>query len=179
MKYLVLVVLWFSVIGNVAAAAEGSDGVIHVSIDAIREGRVDLSAGQTISTGQPDSEVLSAIADAGYVAIIDMRAADEDRGFDEASAVTGLGMSYVPLPVASADDISFDKARELDRILAGFDGPVLVHCGSGNRVGAIFALREKNNGATTEEALAVGKTAGMTRLRPVVEKILAAELPAK
>ncbi len=61
---------------------------------------------------------------------------------------------------------------EVDKILSGFNGPVLVHCASGNRVGALFALREKANGATNEQAIAAGKTAGMTRLEPEVLKVL-------
>jgi protein tyrosine phosphatase (PTP) superfamily phosphohydrolase (DUF442 family) len=46
---------------------------------------------------------------------------------------------------------------------------VLVHCGSSNRVGAVFALRAKMNGANDEDALAFGKSAGMTSLESTVK----------
>ena len=107
-------------------------------------------------------------ADAGYSTVIDMRAPDEDRGLDEPRTIEALGMTYVAFPIASADDISFEKAAELDEILRGADGPILVHCASGNRVGALFALRARNNGADSEDALAIGKAAGLTRLEEVV-----------
>jgi len=81
-------------------------------------------------------------------------------------------MSYVSMPVDSEVDINFEKAAELDQIVNGFNGPVLVHCGSGNRVGALFALNKKAQGASNEEAIAAGKTAGMTRLEPEVLKVL-------
>ena len=175
MKYLILLVVVFSLTHDSLAGASGADAVALVSIDEIREGKGDLSAKKTVSAGQPDSAVLSSFAAAGYVAVVDLRTDEEDRGFDEPAIVTGLGMSYISMPIGSEEDISFAKADELDKILSGIDGPVLVHCGSGNRVGALFALREKANGATDEAALAAGKTAGMTRLEPVVVKALAAK----
>lgn len=172
MKYLILLVLVFSFSHVSLADGSGADAVVLVSIDAIRAGKGDLSAHKTVSAGQPDSAVLASFAAAGYVAVIDLRTDKEDRGFDEQATVRELGMRYVLMPVGSEEDISFEKAAELDKILSGFDGPVLVHCASGNRVGALFALREKANGATNEAAIAAGKVAGMTRLEPVVQKAL-------
>lgn len=172
MKYLILLVAVFSFTNQSLADSSGADAVVLVSIDEIREGKGDLSAKKTVSAGQPDSEVLAKFAAAGYVAVIDLRTDKEDRGFDEPVTVMGLGMSYVSMPIDSETDITFEKAAELDKILSGFDGPVLVHCGSGNRVGALFALREKARGATDEEAMAAGKVAGLTRLEPVVKKVL-------
>ena len=105
--------------------------------------------------------------------MIDMRAADEDRGLkDEQRLVEALGMTYLLFPIAGKEDISFAKAAALDEILRGLDGPVLVHCASGNRVGALFALRAKNNGATSADAMLVGKAAGMTRLTKLVQERL-------
>ena len=172
MKHLILLVAVFSFTNVSLAGNSGADAVVLVSIDEIREGKGDLSAKKTVSAGQPDVEVLSTFAAAGYVAVIDLRTDKEDRGFNEPATIMGLGMSYVSMPIGSETDINFEKAAELDKILSGFDGPVLVHCASGNRVGALFALREKANGATNEEALAAGKTAGMTGLEPVVSKVL-------
>jgi protein tyrosine phosphatase (PTP) superfamily phosphohydrolase (DUF442 family) len=77
------------------------------------------------------------------------------------------------LPLSSADSISLENARHLDEILSGYDGPVLVHCGSGNRVGALLALRQSLRGADDAEALAYGKSAGLTGLERVVRARLA------
>lgn len=174
MKYLILLVAVFSFTSPSLAENSHADTVVLVSIDEIREGKGDLSAKKTVSAGQPDNAVLSTFAEAGYIAVVDLRTDKEDREIDEAVTVMGLGMSYVSMPIDSEKDINFEKAAELDKILSGFDGPVLVHCASGNRVGALFALREKANGATNEAAIAAGKAAGMTRLEPEVTKILQA-----
>lgn len=135
--------------------------------------RAEPLAGITTG-GQPSAEALSAIAEQGFTAVIDLRSAEEDRGFDEAATVEGLGMTYVSLPVSGASGVSYENASALDRILADFDGPVLVHCASSNRVGALLALREKLHGADDAKALALGVDAGLTGLRPVVEEVLSA-----
>lgn len=125
------------------------------------------------SAGQPDKAALEVFTDAGYATVIDMRAEDEDRGFEEAAFVEELGMHYVAFPIASEDDVSFDSARKLDELLVQYPGPVLVHCASGNRVGALLALRASLNGADDEKALQLGREGGLTRLEGLVKKRLA------
>ncbi len=125
------------------------------------------------AAGQPNENGLRELADSGYVAVIDLRTEGEDRGLDEQAVVESLGMDYVSLPIEGRGAISFENAAKLDQILAKYDQPVLVHCGSSNRVGALLALREKMNGADDEDALAFGKSAGMTSLEDTVKSRLA------
>jgi len=140
--------------------------------DVLKDGQVQPVDGIT-AAGQPDVNVLRIFADSGYVAVVDMRAADEDRGMDdEKGIVEDFGLEYVAFPIGSEDEISFDKARELDELIQSYDGPVLVHCASSNRVGALLALRHSLNGATDEEALQHGRDGGLTRLEPIVVKRL-------
>jgi len=125
------------------------------------------------AAGQPNENGLKELADSGYAAVIDLRTEGEDRGLDEKVVVESLGMDYISLPIEGRGAISFENAAKLDRILSKYDEPVLVHCGSSNRVGALFALREKMNGADDEDALAFGKSAGMTSLEDTVKLRLA------
>jgi uncharacterized protein (TIGR01244 family) len=125
------------------------------------------------AAGQPDAKAFAAFANSGYEVVIDMRGPDEDRGLkDEAALVEDLGLEYVAFPITDEKQIDFETARKLDDLLASIDGPVLIHCASSNRVGALLALRESLNGASDEDALAYGKRAGMTRLEPVVRERL-------
>jgi len=124
------------------------------------------------SAGQPDEAALEVFADAGYATVIDLRGADEDRGLQEAAVVEDLGMHYVELPITGPEAISYANARKLDELIGLSGGPVLVHCGSGNRVGALLALRAKLHGADDESALQLGREAGLTRLEEVVRERL-------
>ena len=126
----------------------------------VAEGSVTPSHGMTTS-GQPDEAALEVFADSGYAAVIDLRTEGEDRGMDEKAVVEGLGMKYESLPITRSD-ITYDSALALNDLIASYDEPVLVHCGSANRVGALLALRASANGADDEAAIAAGKKAGLT-----------------
>ena len=123
------------------------------------------------TSGQPDQRALEALADDGFKVVIDLRAAEENRGLDERKAVEALGMTYITLPIAGADGITYENAAALDAILRATAGPVLLHCATGNRAGALLSLRQHLNGASTKDALALGIEAGMTNpvLRRTVE----------
>ena len=126
------------------------------------------------TAGQPNAEQFGVFAEKGYVAVLDLRTEGEDRGLDEPAVVAGLGMEYVPFPIGRGD-VTFEKARALDELIAGYDKPVLVHCGSANRVGALMALLEYRESEDLDKALAAGREAGMTRLEEVVRKVIGGE----
>lgn len=94
--------------------------------------------GGVVTAGQPEAEHLGSIAEAGYRTVLDLRAPEEPRGLDEPEAVHGAGMEYINLPVSpeTLDKELFDRFRE-------FMGdperrPMLVHCSTANRVGALL-----------------------------------------
>jgi uncharacterized protein (TIGR01244 family) len=164
--------------GLVVMSSEGlADGSarIHVDIATVTESNDLRPVDGITSAGQPNAEQFALAAEAGYVAVVDIRGENEDRGLDEEAVLDELGMDYVLLPVGSPGAVSMENAAILDQILADYDGPVLVHCGSGNRVGALLALRQSLLGADDEAALAYGKSAGLTGLEPVVRARLDAK----
>jgi uncharacterized protein (TIGR01244 family) len=162
----------------VLAACAAEDGrysgpSVYVDAAEISAGAEPRPIDGLTAAGQPDKKAFRAFAEAGYVAVVDMRAPDEDRGMeDEEGFVDSLGLDYVAFPIASAEEIDYETAARLDALLAGYEGPVLVHCASSNRVGAVLALRESLRGADDTEALEYGKRAGLTRLEPRVREVL-------
>ena len=77
-------------------------------------------------------------------------------------------MSYVSIPVDGESGITYENAELLNQVLGRTEGPVLVHCGSGNRAGALLSLQQKLNGVDNETALAVGRAGSLTSLESVV-----------
>jgi len=171
MGKLVLVLLFFAASACAGDSGVESDPTLKVNLaDVVATGQVQPVGG--ISTaGQPDPEALAVFAEQGYVAVIDMRTASEDRGFDEPAVVESLGMDYVAMPIGGGD-INFDNGRKLGLLLDSYDGPVLVHCGSGNRVGALLTLMLVDDGVDEELALETGKAAGLTSLEGTVIELL-------
>ena len=175
MRYLLALLALALPATSVFADDDALAGVSSLKVDlaqVVELGTVSPVDGVT-SAGQPDEAALEVFADVGYVAVIDIRGAGEQRGIDdEASLVEEMGMYYVPFPIEDKSAISFENARKLDALIAEHDGPVLVHCGSGNRVGALLALRASLDGADDEAAIALGKEGGLTRLEGVVRERL-------
>lgn len=124
------------------------------------------------SAPQPDKARLIEISEQGYAAVIDLRLPSEDRGIDEATEVAALGMDYVSLPVSGTDGITVANANTLAALIEKYDAPVLIHCGSGNRVGALMAIEAGASGASVEEAVAIGKQFRLTRLEGRVREVL-------
>ena len=137
----------------------------------VRAGNVVPVEGIT-TAGQPNAAALKIFAEQGYRTVIDLRAEPEDRGIDEATVINDLGMEYIVFPIDNLEAINFDNASELSRLIVESEGPVLVHCLSSNRVGALFALQKSLNGADDEVALEYGREAGMTRLEDRVKEVL-------
>ncbi len=127
-----------------------------------------------IVAGQPAADDWKALAEAGVRTVINLRPAAEMQGRDERAEVVAAGLRYVELPIAGAGDINADNARRLAELLGQADGPVLVHCASGNRVGGLLAVAMAQNGMPAGEALDFGRSAGMksseTRARAVIEE---------
>jgi uncharacterized protein (TIGR01244 family) len=123
--------------------------------------------------GQPSDEALARAKAEGYSTVISLRTEGEPGSEGEAERVRELGMRYVSMPVGGPDDLTEDKARALEEALQRDDGPVLLHCGSGNRAGSLVALHAFNvEGASIDEAMERGREAGMTRLSDAVREHL-------
>lgn len=127
---------------------------------------------QLYTAGQPSAAQLQQAAAAGVTTLIDLRQPDEARGFDETAAAERLGLRYVRIPIAGAAGLTDANAQALRTALAQSQGPVLLHCASGNRAGALLALLEARNGASVDEALTLGRAAGMTSLEAPTRVLL-------
>lgn len=128
------------------------------------------------TSGQPSKDEFQAMAAAGIKHIINLRPAAEME-WDERDYVESLGMTYAQLPVASTADLTVTNAEALDQLLRQAAGePVLVHCASGNRIGAVIAVREaKLKQKGLEEAISTGKQWGLTKLEPQVRELLSGQ----
>lgn len=78
-------------------------------------------------------------------------------------------MTFHRLPVAGADGINHDNAENFSQLLAEIgDEPALVHCASGNRVGAMVALKHGADTGDVDTAVTLGQAWGLTVLEDMV-----------
>jgi uncharacterized protein (TIGR01244 family) len=114
------------------------------------------------TAGQPAESAWADVARAGFRTVVDLRPNEEPRGYDEPAAVRRAGLEYVQIPVtpATLGDRQFDEFRSLMKDPER--RPVLVHCASANRVGALLVpYLVLDEGKPASEAIAVAKQVGL------------------
>ena len=127
------------------------------------------------TSGQPAAGQFAQLKAAGIERVINLRPRDEAPDFDEAAAAERAGLIYRNLPIAGPQDLTLANAKALDAMLAdGGSETTLMHCASGNRVGALMSLRAAwLHGRSVTEALAIGRAHGLTSLEAAVVQKLA------
>lgn len=181
-SFLIVATAWVIVPGasgdDAKPTAQSHPPAMSGALLAIRNARVPVDG--VLSGGQPSEEQIEAAARAGFRTVINLRT-DQESGFEwERETVERLGMRYVHIPVAGAGGLTRDNVEAVDRALkdALDAGPTLLHCGSGNRIGAVLALRRAwLEGAAPDDALAHGQAGGLTRLEPAVRELLGLPAP--
>lgn len=142
------------------------------AISGLHQPRPDL-----YTAGQPEPAAWQVAAGNGITTVINLRPVAEMGDRDEAAEVAAAGLEYHQLPVAGAEDINMANAIELRRLIDQAPGPILLHCASGNRVGALLALGESQRGALpAEQALAFGRSAGLGSLESRVREVIESEV---
>ena len=107
-----------------------------------------------LTGGQPTAANFQRLKAAGGAIVLDLRDPMEPRSFDEPGLIRRLGMEYVNVPVGAGPLTD----EPIDRILGVLRGAgeevVLVHCGSGNRVGgALIPYLMLDHGMEEEDAV--------------------------
>jgi uncharacterized protein (TIGR01244 family) len=165
----------FILAGFAACATDSSvsqSSLTQTDLVGLEAQNPQLVNSSVVSGGQPTAADLALLKSKGIGTVINLRREDEDLGYDEAEAAAVLGLSYINLPVGM-DNLDRQTATHLRAILNQTSAPVYVHCGSGNRVGALYAIgAHLIDGKPLEEALDVGRKAGLTGLEPRVREIL-------
>lgn len=114
------------------------------------------------AAGQPSPEGFARLKEQGFKTVISLRTETEPGVKEEEEAVKGLGLGYVSVPITLAN-FSQEKVDQVAKLLDdAAAGPVLLHCASANRVGAVWAVIQARKGKSYEEAEAEGRRAGLT-----------------
>lgn len=152
-----------------APAQEPRPMTSHADIPNQHQPRPDLLTG-----GQPDATAWTDLAAHGVTTVINLRPPAEMAGRNERAEVQSAGLAYREVPVDGMAGMTLSNARILQSLLAEAKGRVVVHCASGNRVGALLALAAADGGMPPEDALAFGRAAGLASAEAHVRHLLCA-----
>jgi protein tyrosine phosphatase (PTP) superfamily phosphohydrolase (DUF442 family) len=115
-----------------------------------------------VTGGQPSAAHLAAFKAAGGEVVLDLRDPMEPRPLDEAATIGALGMEYVNVPVGAGTLTDATLEQVLGALRQAGDRLVMVHCGSGNRVGgALLPYLMLDEGMEEEDAVGQAMRVGL------------------
>jgi uncharacterized protein (TIGR01244 family) len=138
--------------------------------------------GSMYLASQPAEADFKQLKQSGVKTVINLRPQSEQKEFDEHKLATELGLAYVNIPIGKPDELTDAVFAQARKELQQAQKPLLLHCHSGNRVGAIWlAHRVLDDGIAWEPALAEAKEVGLkapaleSKARDYVEREQAAK----
>ena len=128
--------------------------------------------GKSLLCGQPDPDEFAQAKRRGIEVVITLRETSEIN-WDEASVVRNLGMEFHSLGFRSPDSLSDELLDKSLQLLADAESrPVMLHCASANRVGAVWlAHRVVNDSVPIAQAREEAREVGL-RTPAYEEKVL-------
>ena len=94
-----------------------------------------------------------------FQTVIDLRVESEGTP-SEKKAVEAAGITYINIPITSAG-VDDSQLTAFKQALEQAAPPVLIHCATGNRAGAMWTAYRLNEGTAPEIAFKEGRAAGM------------------
>jgi len=136
--------------------------------------------------GQPSAETLAQLKEMGFKTIVNLRPADEAPVVEkEKGVVESQGLRYVSVPI-TAGTFSVADVEAVRRVLDDEGAaPVLLHCASANRVGAVWGVIQRRRGRSPADAEAEARRVGLTSqamieaFHKVVEAVVPVEEPKR
>jgi uncharacterized protein (TIGR01244 family) len=131
------------------------DGVTNFS-------RVDATVG---CAGATSPSAMAGLKREGFVSVVNLRLASEPGAEVEESraAAETAGLKYIHLPFSPAAPDAEIVKQFLGVVADPANQPVFIHCGSANRVGAVWMIkRARQDGWSLERARAEAEAIGLT-----------------
>ena len=127
--------------------------------------------GNTVFAGQFQQDDIATLKEAGITQIISLRKNDE-LDWNEAEAVTAAGLKHAAIAFTAPGELTDEMFKQLRDLLGEEEGKTMMHCGGGNRVGAVWiAHRVLDDGVELEAAIEEAKTIGL-KSEPLKERAI-------
>ena len=127
--------------------------------------------GNTVFAGQFQQDDIATLKEAGITQVISLRK-DAELDWNEAEAVTAAGLKHASIAFQAPGELTDEMFQQLRDLLGEEEGKTMLHCGGGNRVGAVWiAHRVLDDGVELEAAIAEAKTIGL-KSEPLKERAI-------
>ncbi|MEQ1757747.1 MAG: sulfur transferase domain-containing protein [Vicinamibacterales bacterium] len=151
------------IVSMVATASTAFAQVQKIDVPGVRNfSRVDATIG---CGGATDATAMPLLKKEGFVSVINLRLASEPgANVDEArTAADKAGLKYIHLPFDAASPDPKVVENFLSAVTSKANQPAYIHCGSANRVGAVWMIkRVLQDGWALDRARTEAQAIGLT-----------------
>ncbi len=138
------------------------------------------TCGSVYLAGQPTKEDIAVLKREGIRRVVTLRTSGEIQ-WEEGNEVKAAGLEFIEVPFLAPNSLTDEILTRTRTLLREAEKtPTLLHCGSANRVGAVWlAHRVLDQGVPVEEAVVEAKTIGLRtagyeeRVRSYIEHVQA------
>ena len=136
------------------------------------ENTIRMSDAYVVARFEPTRETFEQIAGEGFRSVVSLQTTGEDQKLpieDERRTAEAAGLAFYHQPVSghSLDDAAVDRFREA---LGRLPRPILLHCASGKRSGAMTMMHlASEQGMTGDEAIERAEEMGFECDTPELE----------
>ncbi|MCB1993240.1 MAG: protein tyrosine phosphatase family protein [Geminicoccaceae bacterium] len=133
---------------------------------------IRLNEDYAVASSEPARRTFDRIAAEGFRSVVSFQTREEEQKLpieDEREAAAQAGLAFLHQPVSgdSLDDETVDRFRDA---LGGLPKPVLLHCSSGKRAGAMTMMHLASEmGLSGDEALEKAASMGFECDNPKLE----------
>lgn len=132
-----------------------------------------VRVGELVIASQPSEDALRKLSSQGFATVVSTRGAGE-LAWDEQQLVESLGMRFSSIPIAKpVNAITDQQVNSFAKLVETAQQPILLHCGSGNRASALWAVwLVEHKGVAPAEAIRLAGLTGMTSMTVLVNRRL-------
>ena len=152
--------------GKKIVQAPFGDSVSSAIVNYNRVAPYVANSGLLLDGGLEETKAL------GFKLLIDLRSATEKGAQNEEQRAKTIGLNYLRIPVSTKTP-HWDQVDQFTHLIENTEHyPILVHCVSSNRSGAIWALYRSRMGVSPVSAIEEGRAAGLESREKAVRKML-------
>jgi uncharacterized protein (TIGR01244 family) len=111
------------------------------------------------TSGALTGDAIQELVKHSFRTVIDLRTEPEGTE-EEKLAIETAGMAYINIPI-TIDGIDESQLEAFKQAIAQASPPILLHCATGNKAGAMWASYQLSEGIPLETALKEGRASGM------------------
>jgi len=170
MKLFSIILVSALILSSLVSSAFASDNAPFASVFGDNIKNYNRATSKIVTSGVLTEKGIDQLSEHGFKTIIDLRTKAEGTATEEKYVQEKGSIKYINVPY-NGSSITDEQLDLFTKHIDESEYPLIIHCGSGNRVGAMWSSYRIKKGVPSNIAIEEGFAAGMRKeMLDVVKK---------